>query len=169
MHGVNIATQNPTDPGQADRLLGLILDGLRAGRVGAGPAVRDCGSATRTNCRWLSAWPVGPSSPSAGVDSGVTDLAWSKLSVCCMFGCAMAAKGTLAWPEKGKGGGLFFYRTHNRGKTKDEAPAPMNGSIRGLLAIPGQLGRTAAFSSRRVVREPRACSGICHGVSDMSC
>jgi AcrR family transcriptional regulator len=29
VHGVNIATQNPTDPGQADRLLGLILDGLR--------------------------------------------------------------------------------------------------------------------------------------------
>jgi AcrR family transcriptional regulator len=29
VHGVNIATQNPTDPGQAERLLGLILDGLR--------------------------------------------------------------------------------------------------------------------------------------------
>jgi AcrR family transcriptional regulator len=29
VHGVNIATQNPTDPGQAGRLLGLILDGLR--------------------------------------------------------------------------------------------------------------------------------------------
>jgi hypothetical protein len=30
VHAVNIATQRaPTDPGQTDRLLGLILDGLR--------------------------------------------------------------------------------------------------------------------------------------------
>jgi hypothetical protein len=30
VHAVNLATQRgPTDPGQTDRLLGLILDGLR--------------------------------------------------------------------------------------------------------------------------------------------
>jgi AcrR family transcriptional regulator len=29
VHGVNLATQRSPDPGQADRLLGLVLDGLR--------------------------------------------------------------------------------------------------------------------------------------------
>jgi AcrR family transcriptional regulator len=33
----------PEDEGRPQRMLGLILDGLRAGRVGAGPAVRDDG------------------------------------------------------------------------------------------------------------------------------